>query len=179
MWGIWFLGYVGNNCSQCCAWCAWIKGVLLTLTLCYLVIMLWSWLFWCLYMHTCMYVMSDRVIMDHDCFTLMFRCMYVCMLLSDQIIIVLFYCLYVYMCMYAYHCLTRSWLFYSYVYVCVYPFIYVIVQLGCQGSFLWRNDCICRWMAWRGSWSYEKSSGKGNHDEYMRSISCGYELILC
>lgn len=24
-----------------------------------------------------------------------------------------------------------------------------------------------------------ESSGKSSHDEYMRSVSCGYELILC
>lgn len=25
---------------------------------------------------------------------------------------------------------------------------------------------------------YEESSGKSRHDKYMRSVSCGYELIL-
>jgi hypothetical protein len=25
---------------------------------------------------------------------------------------------------------------------------------------------------------YEESSGKSSHDKYMRSVSCGYELIL-
>ena len=31
----------------------------------------------------------------------------------------------------------------------------------------------------RGSSSYGESSGKSSHDKFMRSISYGYELILC
>jgi len=26
---------------------------------------------------------------------------------------------------------------------------------------------------------HEESSGKNGHDKYTRSVSCGYELILC
>ncbi len=26
---------------------------------------------------------------------------------------------------------------------------------------------------------HEESSGKSSHDKYTRSVSCGYELILC
>jgi len=26
---------------------------------------------------------------------------------------------------------------------------------------------------------YEESSGKSSNDRFMRSVSCGYELILC
>ena len=26
---------------------------------------------------------------------------------------------------------------------------------------------------------HEESSGKGSHDEYMRSVSCVYKFILC
>jgi len=25
---------------------------------------------------------------------------------------------------------------------------------------------------------YEESIGKGSHDKYMRSVSCGYDLVL-
>jgi len=39
------------------------------------------------YMYVCMYVMSDMVIMDHDCF---------------------YANVYMYICMYVCHCLTRS-----------------------------------------------------------------------
>ena len=37
----------------------------------------------CVCMYVCMYVMSDRVIMDHDNFMLMFICPYVCMHVVD------------------------------------------------------------------------------------------------
>ena len=30
-----------------------------------------------------------------------------------------------------------------------------------------------------GSWSYGESSGRSSLEKFMRSMSCGYELILC
>ena len=33
-------------------------------------------------------------------------------------------------------------------------------------------------MTWRGSWSYEESSGNSNSDISTRSVSCGHEFIL-
>jgi len=37
----------------------------------------------CVYMYVRMYVMFDRVIMDHDYFMLMFICIYACMYVID------------------------------------------------------------------------------------------------
>jgi len=34
-------------------------------------------------------------------------------------------------------------------------------------------------MALRDCWSYGESSGKSGPEKYTRSVSCGYELILC
>jgi len=72
-----------------------------------------------------------------------------------------------------------SWLFYANVYICMYLCLYVTVWQGCQGSLLWRNDYLCRWMTWRDLWNYGESSGKTTPEKSTRSVSCGYELILC
>ena len=37
----------------------------------------------CIYMYVCLYIISDKVIMDHDYSMLMFICTYVCMYVID------------------------------------------------------------------------------------------------
>lgn len=37
----------------------------------------------CVYMYVCVHAMSNRFIMDHDYFKLMFTCTYVCMYVID------------------------------------------------------------------------------------------------
>jgi len=93
---------------------------------------------------------------------------------GSWLLMLTFMCTYMYVC----HCMTGWWLFNDNDYICIYLSIYVIVWHGCQGSFLWRNDCLCRRTTWRGSLSYEESIGKNSHNKYMRSVSCGYDLIL-
>ena len=52
------------------------------------------------YMYACMYVISDRVIIDHDCFMLMFICLYVCMYVivsqDHDCLMLIFICIYMY-----------------------------------------------------------------------------------
>jgi len=89
------------------------------------------------------------------------------------------WCLYMYTCMYVCHCLTEWGLVYANYYIRMYVCIYVTVWQGHQELSLLRNDCLRRWMAWGGSWSYEESIEKSIHDKYTRLVSYGYELILC
>ena len=81
--------------------------------------------------------------------------MYICMWLSNRIMIVLFWCLYVYICMYVYRFLKMS--------------LGIIIV---EEWFLTQVDAMKRFLV------YEESSGKSSHEKYMMSISCGYELIL-
>ena len=91
-WGIRCLSYVGNYSSQCCECDACVEEIILTLTLWYLVNMLWSWICWCLYMYTCLYVC--HVIKGHDFFYASVLCIYIfiyvclCMTGSSRIILV-------------------------------------------------------------------------------------------
>lgn len=94
--------------------------------------------------YQCMYVMSNKVIMDHDYFMLMFyACMYIVDRLDHYYFMLMFICMYVYVCI---SLSDRVMIIYAnvYVYVCMYPCIYVAIQQGHQGSFLWKNDCLCR-----------------------------------
>ena len=64
-----------------------------------------------------------------------------------------------------------------FVYVCMYPFIYVTI-----GQIIKNHSCG-RMIAYVGKWneevpSYEELSGKSSHDKYMRSVSCEYEITL-
>jgi len=93
-WGVRCLGYVGNCCSQCCVCCAWIKGVLLTLTLWYLAIMLWSWILLYLYMYTCTnacHCLTARCWGSWFFYAnvYMYICMYVCCFLIGSLEIIL------------------------------------------------------------------------------------------
>lgn len=78
----------------------------------------------CVYMYVCMYVMSDRVIMDHDYFMLIFICTYVCM----------------YVCCW----LTRSLLFYVdvYIYVCVCCILFSDKIMLFMLMFMYMYVCI-------------------------------------
>ena len=71
-----------NRCSQCCACCEQIKGSSLNLDLMvsgnYVMIMIML-MFIDVCKYICMYVMYDRVVMDHGCLMLMFICIYMCM----------------------------------------------------------------------------------------------------
>lgn len=62
------------------------------------------------------------------------------------------------------------------MYICTH-----VCHLWVQSTriILWRNDGLWKWMLWRVSRHYEKSSGMSKLERSMRSVSCRYELILC
>jgi len=48
-----------------------------------------------------------------------------------------------------------------------------IKNRSCGGMIAYAGDDRKRFLV------YEESSGKNSHEKYMRSVSCGYELISC
>ena len=133
----------------------------------------------CVYMYACMYVMSDRVIMDHDYFMLMFICTYVCLYVCHWLTRSLLFYVDVCMGIYAYRCLTRSWLFIimlMYMYVC----IHVSMSLSDRslGTILMEEWLLMQENGMTRFLVLWESSGKSSHDKYKRSISRRYELIL-
>ena len=112
--------------------------------------------------------------------------MYVCFAWQSRHVSWLFNAnVYMHICVYVCRCLIGSWFFYDnvYVYVCIYPCIYVSVQQGCQGSFLWRNDRLCKWMAWIGSWFMKNQVGRVVMEiiwgQYHVVMSWYYVIMLC
>lgn len=65
-------------------------------------------------------------------------------------------------------------LMFIYMYVSMSLFDRVVRDHSCGGMIAYSGE----WHE-RGYWSYGESSEKSSLEKFMRSVSCGYELILC
>ena len=81
-----------------------------------------------------------------------------------------------YTCMHVYRCLTRSS---EHDFLCYFMYVWILLS-----DRVVRDHSCVGMIAYIGEWHesgscfYEESSGKSSPDKSMRSVSCGYELIL-
>ena len=167
--------------------------------------MLWSWLRWCLYMYTCMYVChvwqshhGSRLFyanvlcmyvcmyvinwLDHYYFVLMFICIYVIDWLDHYYFVLMFICMYVYVCI---HCMTGTWFFmlmFMYMYICMH------LYMSLSDRVIGDHSCG-RMIAYVGEW-HEEVPGLTRNQlggvaltnlwvQYPVVMSWYYVIILC